>query len=187
MGIDDWNRIIYIPLRGTKELEWINYQAPKQALDLIRFSQYVAGWLPKGKWKILQIDNSTGRMSPAAESLFGGLLFGCSKGWPSLVENRTFFFELGKGKEKDNETELLIANLIFVFLLFEYHGYVVSSNCPNKQYLGIQDGFVYFHSTHNEDIRSAQAALKKFEANEMPTWVLDIIAEQQEKWDATLK
>lgn len=181
MEIGDWYRITDIPGRQFGKPKWINYQAPKEGL--LNFSHHVAGWLPKGDWKIFQIDHSTGWMDPVQASLFGGLLFGADD-IPDLnqIENSTFLFEFGKNKTADENTELLISNLIYVFLLFESHGYVVSSNSSAGQRLGIQDGFVYF-SSREKNISGAEGLIKNFERDslELPKWVMEIFAERQEQ------
>lgn len=114
-------------------------------------------------------------------ALFGRSLFG-SENAPDLnrVEKSTFLFEFGNDKTANNNTELLISNLIYVFLLFECHGYVVSAGSRSGQLLGIQDGFAYFHSK-DADVSGAQALLKDFERNPLtsPQWILDIITEWQ--------
>lgn len=85
---------------------------------------------------------------------------------------RTLLFESSGKRSLDLATELLISNLIYVFLLFECHGYVVSSSGVKGQRLGIQDGFIYF--IHHEDNGfSAKQILGKFESNPLmsPGWV----------------
>jgi hypothetical protein len=179
MEIGDWNQITDIASRQLGKCHWKNYCAPKDRL--LNFSQHVAGWLPKGDWKIFQIDNSTGWMDPVQVSLFGGLLFGADN-IPDLnqTDNRTFLFEFGKNGNVDKDTELLIANLIYVFLLFESHGYVVSSNSNLGQRLGIQDGVVCF-SLGNKNMPEVEALLDNFERNPLtlPQWVSEICAERQ--------
>jgi len=180
MEIGNWNRITDIADRQHGKSDWINYRAPKDGL--LNFSHHVAGWLPKGDWKIFQIDHSTGWMDPVQVSLFGGLLFG-SGDTPDLVENRTFLFEFGKNKKADENTELLISNLIYVFLLFESHGYVASSNSNSGQLLGVQDGYIYFLSRDKKSISSAKTLLKNFERkpSALPQWVMEIFVERQEQ------
>lgn len=181
MEIGNWNQITDIAGRQLSKSNWINYRAPKDGL--LNFSHHVAGWLPKGNWKIFQIDHSTGWMDPVQVSLFGGLLFGADN-IPDLnqIENSTFLFEFGKNKTADENTELLISNLIFVFLLFESHGYVVSSNSSAGQLLGLQDGFVYF-SSREKNISRAEVLLKNFKRNPsaLPQWGMEIFAERQEQ------
>src|ERR1700761_1819563 len=55
MEISSWNGLAY--MNATPQLEL--YRAPRDSSSLFVFSQYVVDWLPAGKWKILQIDNST--------------------------------------------------------------------------------------------------------------------------------
>lgn len=181
LRVDDWNRIIDVEQHNhhDRRLHCINYRAPKEAL--LSFCHHAAGWLPKGNWKIFQIDNSTGWLDPVQLSLFSGLLFGGEKIRDlNSLESRTFLFEFGKGREDDENTELLLANLMYVFLLFESHGYLVSSGSSTGQRLGIQDGFVYFLS-RDPNLSSAEGLLEKFERNPLsaPQWVFDIIAKRQ--------
>jgi hypothetical protein len=180
MEIGNWNQITEIGSSKQSTLNWTNYRAPERALELFNFSQYVAGWLPRGEWKIFQIDNST-YLDTVQAALVGRLLFGSEEA-RSLVDNRTFLFELGNNEDTDNNTELLITNLIYAFLLFQCHGYVVSSNRSAGQYLAIQDGFVYFYSK-SKDISGADTLLKDFENNPLrsPPWIRDIVAEGQER------
>jgi len=177
MEVGTWNQIAD---RQANKPKWINYRAPRDAL--LNFSHHVAAWLPKGDWKIFQIDNSTGWMDPVQVSLFGGLLFGTEE-VPDFIEDRTFLFEFGKKKTGDENSELLISNLIFIFLLFESHGYVVSSNSNRGQLLGVQDGFIYFASRDEKDIDSAECLLRNFERDPLasPSWVSEIFVERQEK------
>jgi hypothetical protein len=125
INIGNWNQMTEIASDQSSAC-WINYQAPKNSQELLNFAQLVAGWLPKGDWKIFQIDNS-GVLDAAQADFFGRLLFGSEK-VPSFIDKRTFLFEFGNDSNANKNTELLIANLIYLFLLFESHGYVVSSN-----------------------------------------------------------
>lgn len=59
MEIGDWNQLTENADIKDGESSWINYEAPKGALELLNFSQYVAGWLSNGDWKIFQVDNSS--------------------------------------------------------------------------------------------------------------------------------
>jgi len=183
MKVGEWNQIVDIGSQSKKS-DWLNYRAPKD--QLLKFSQHVAGWLPEGSWKMLQIDHSTGWIDPVQASLLGGLLFGAEALRDmNSTENRNFFFEFGKERYFDDNQELLISNLIYVLLLFESHAYVVSSKGTAGQRLGIQDGYVYFSSRDRSDILKAEALIKKFENNPSasPKWVSEIVAAHQERFD----
>lgn len=182
MRIGDWNRIADLNNAEKDKRARTSYRAPRGSNELHNFSLHVAGWLPKGDWKIFQIDNSTS-LDPVQASLFGRLLFG-SENVPdfNLVANRTFLFEFGTDESANENTELLISNLIHVFLLFECHGYVVSSGSRSGQLLGIQDGFAYFDSKDAE-ISGAKSLLKGFERSPLiaPQWIMDIVSKWQER------
>lgn len=182
MQIGDWNEVMEIPNRSHKKPTWLNYRAPKA--ELLNFSHHIARWLPDGKWKIFQIDNSTGWMDPIQASLFGGLLFGANNHETldaNVRLNRTFLFEFDGTVHAKEYAELLIANLIYLFLLFESHGYVVSSGSSSGEILGIQDGFAYF-SSHDAKVSGADKLLESFERNPTtrPRWISEIIAARQE-------
>lgn len=180
MEIGEWNQITDLRERQVKQSSWINYRPPKDAL--FNFSYHAAGWLPRGGWKIFQIDNSTGWMEPTQESLFGSLLFGANNIADfNQRDNKTFLFEFGKNKTADENTELLISNLIYVFLLFESRGFVVSSHGDAGQRLGVQDGVVYF-SAMDPDLRAASTLIERFERAPLalPAWVMEIYGERQQ-------
>lgn len=177
--IGDWNRIEDIAVRLRNNGQWSNYQAPHGAKELFNFASHVAAWLPKGKWKILQIDNSN-YFDATQNILLQRLLFGGDvELGPDL--QRTFLFEFSGEKESDDKTELLISNLIHLFLLFEGHAYFVSEGGIDGQCLGVQDGFVYF-SSWTEGLSGAEMLLKNFERNPLaaPNWVTKIVIEAQE-------
>jgi len=181
MQVGGWNRVATTGAEGDKR-EWLNQRAPENARELHNFSHHLAGWLPQGEWKIFQIDNST-VLDAAQSTLFGRLLFGSERALDlGRMENSSFLFEFGSDPAANNATELLIANLIHVFLLFECHGYVVSSRSQAGQLLGILDGFGYFYSK-DADVAGARTLLENFERNPLqpPQWILDLIAEEQER------
>src|SRR5580765_269608 len=174
MKIGSWGEIS--PVLGRQS--WTKYQAPKEGL--LSFSQHIAGWLGNGKWKIFQVDNSTGWMDPVQASFFGGLLFGGEQ-VPNVnaLKERTFLFEFAGRPEENDRLELLISNLIYVFLLFSSHGYVASDG---GRVVGLQDEFVYLHSD-KEGLSSAKTMLKNLAAHPIasPQWVIDIIVRDQER------
>jgi hypothetical protein len=179
MKIGSWGEISSV----SGQQPWTKYHAPKEGL--LSFSQYVAGWLGKSKWKIFQVDNSTGWMDPVQASFFGGLLFGGERVADiNSLRERTFLFEFGGRSEENDRLELLVSNLIYVFLLFSSHGYVASDD---GRVVGLQDEFVYLHSDE-EGLSSAKAMLKNFAEHPSvsPQWVIDIIAKDQERSIADL-
>jgi hypothetical protein len=180
MSVGQWNEIA-TGRNGLIADSWIARPAPRDAKELRVFSQYVAGWVPGGRWKLLQISNST--FPDAAESaMLERLLFGTA---PPLdltrPENSSFLFEFGGDAEKDRDSELLIAWVIYAFLLFECHGQVISSHSASGRHLGVYDGVAYLQYG-TEGKAPAQAILNDFDRDRMmsPPWVLDIIAHRQE-------
>ncbi len=140
------------------------------ALESMNFSQHVAGWLAKGDWKILQIDNSSS-FTADASLLLSSLLLGPGQ-QVDLVKNRTFLFEVCASKVRDLQVEVAISHLINLLLVWEAHGYMVSAGAATGERLGLQDGFVYFYGS-NARLEEATALLTEFEANPRRTakWI----------------
>jgi len=180
MKVDSWNRLAYVDADRKVEPFWRNYQAPKDAQCLFTFALHVAGWLPKGPWKMLQIDNSSSFgvvQASAISRLLPGLVEQCG----TSIQHSTCLFEFGEQEITDSDTELLVANVIYLFLLFEGHGYLVSANSKSRECLSIQDGFIYF-SSGEESIAGADALIQNFEASQLtlPKWAtaMEIAAQE---------
>lgn len=170
MELSDWNGIAVQNGYRDRGSDFIRYRAPRDAASLYCFSQHAAGWLPIGKWKIFQIDNSTSLARDEA-FLLARLLCGIAES-PDFSKDRTFMFNFGSDGDSDLKSELAVANLVYLFLLFECHGYVVSSASANGEILGIQDGYVYFISN---DVKNsgARELIDGFEKNptRSPKWI----------------
>jgi hypothetical protein len=128
-------------------------------------SQHVAGWLPPGRWKLIQLDNSN-VWSPVEASFIGTLLGLSANAAPNSV-----LFEFGADNRANAFSELQIANVIFAVLLFEGHAYLASEGSNQSQLVGIQDGFVYLYS--DTPTESAVSWSDKI-PTDTPGWVLEI-------------
>ncbi|MCP4491060.1 MAG: hypothetical protein GY820_27655 [Gammaproteobacteria bacterium] len=177
LKLNDWNGIESKD-KANKEQEWLNIAAPHDE-NLLSFCHHIVSWLPEGKWKIFQIDNSTGWMDPVQLSLFAGLLRGVNhyKEYDQ-DKDRTIFFDFGID---DGYADLLIANLTYVFLLFRLHGYIVSSGSINGEILAIQDGYVYFIS--NKKVVGVEELIKNINSSPLlpPKWLQDFIDNEVDK------
>jgi hypothetical protein len=174
MGIDSWNRLTYIePIDEVKPF-WVNYLAPRDARQLINFAYHVAGWLPKGKWKLFQVDNSTA-FGVAESALLSYLLPNLVSTSSSEIQHNTYLVEFGASRLQDNHSELVLANVIYLFLLFEGHGFLVSASSNNQECLSIQDGVVYFSYT-DKKISRANELIRDFEHAplKLPRWLTEI-------------
>jgi hypothetical protein len=180
MKVGDWNQIKDIDSSQNETWQWINHQAPRDARQLYNFAQHLVGWLPKGEWKLLQIDNST-ILDPVQLMLIAALLAGPGR-TIDLGESRSFLFEFLSDEESNASRESLICNLIFALLLFEGHCQLVSSASKPGQCLSLQDGFAYFYSKEIEE-SGAREILQGFQKNPdgSPQWVLKIVADSQER------
>ncbi|WP_144025267.1 hypothetical protein [Burkholderia sp. HI2500] len=145
MHIGSWNQIADIPRESTVRA-YLPYSAPTNSRELYVFAHHAAGWLPAGKWKIFQIDNSSAFRGD--ELRFIDTLLGSNTDLDREIDvgSRSLLFDGAANANLDVSTELTIARLIYLFLLFEQHAYVVSSASLNGQRLGVQDGVIYFES-----------------------------------------
>lgn len=180
MEIGNWNQITDMPALAQEKNSLISYRAPQNAHELFNFSRRVAGWLPAGGWKLFQIDNSN--FFDLAQSSFLDRFFIESGNAFNLnnPENSTFLFEFDFDEDKGVATEFLISNIIYLFLLFEGHGQVVSSGSRLGQLISIQDGFVYFCS-REDGVSSAEVMLEVWERAPLtpPQWVVNSIEKSQ--------
>lgn len=181
MKVDSWNRLAYADVADGTESYWRNYQAPKDAHNLFTFALHVAGWLSRGPWKILQMDNSSS-FGVVQASAISRLLPGLVSPFTTTIQNSTCLFEFSGQELTDGDTELLIANVIYLFLLFEGHGYLVSANSKSRECLSIQDGFIYF-SSGEERVAGAEALIRNFEATPLalPKWATEMEIAAQDR------
>ncbi len=176
--ISSWNGIESTKTSDSVPELWEKIRAPNR--NLLNFCHHVVNWLPKGGWKLFQIDNSTGWMDPIQLSLFAGLLLG-ENNQLSYNQNtdRSIFFEFGEGEVKNAYTDLLIANLTFVFLLFNSHAYIVSSGSIGGELIAVQDGYVYLISDTNlVGVRELKSK-KNDKFLTPPEWILEFISDSQ--------
>jgi len=162
LNVGSWNQIE--PRTAPENRSFVSCQAPSDASELLVFSAHLASWVPRGEWKLFQIDNSTA-MDEHSEELFLQLLRGSH---PLAADVRvtgpaSLLFEFGSTVNAA-ETERLISNLVFAFLLLECHCQLVSSRSGRGEYLSIQDGFAYFVCDPSS-VSEVENLLSVFEAN----------------------
>jgi hypothetical protein len=179
MKVGDWSQATDIDSARSQRRKWVHQRGPEDARRLYTFAQHVAGWIPRGEWKLLQIDNSTS-LDPVQIALVAGLLFGPGSR-ADLLSKRSFLFEFSGEAESDSDVELTIGNLVFAFLLFEGHVQIISSSGGGERYISLQDGYAYLMSLDEES--AARSLFGGFERGPggYPEWVGDIIAHRQEQ------
>jgi hypothetical protein len=168
--IGTWGQIADANDKMYDASEWIMYRAPAAAHELCVLARHIARWIPRGEWTIFRIDNSTS-LRPYEAFALGRLLAG-QNGY-NWLKNRTVLFASESNGDVADE-EMLSSCLIHLFLLFEAHGQLVSSTCPNGKCLSLQDGYAYFKSRDPNDLAEARSLLKVFAAAplEMP-WLAE--------------
>lgn len=177
MGLSEWGSVVSIS--GSEQSTWRCMSAP---LDhLFRFSHHVASWLPRGTWKLVQLDNSSGWIDPAQESLLNAV-FHRVGGSSDLSFNTHSSFLCDCSIDGDIPSELTIGNVIFVLLLFRLHAYVLSSGSIRGELLGIQDGSVCFSGVATA-VSRAESMIRVLSDNpaSYPAWILEVISERQER------
>lgn len=175
MRVGKWNKVFVDPDLDGHEADWIRWRAPSNAKELYVFSLHVTGWLLPAKWALLCIDDST--VASIDEAYFLGGVFDSSFliNFGRQSECRSVMFD-GLSEDIKLEDCFKIAHAIYLFLLFEYHGYLVSSaSAVSPRCLGIQDGFIYFIAQES-GLLAADELLKQFESSPsiLPNWAIDI-------------
>jgi hypothetical protein len=152
-------------------------RAPRNARELFSFSRHVAGWLPTGDWKLVQIDNST-MPSPDESPLIAHML--AVPDGLDWAKHRAFLFEFADNEFENQQAELHIADLIFAFLLVESHVYIVSSGGTSGNLVAIQGGGVQF-SSMGADGAGIDLLLEEFRREPLmsPKWVVELISARQ--------
>jgi len=170
MSVGGWGQII--PVQPDADLACSEcYQAPQSAKALFCFSQYVASWVIGGDWKLLKTDFSNS-FSADEEVVLRHLILGSEEG--ALDWRESYISHMSSHDEARYENGLRWASLIFHFLLFEGHGYILSFHKGKIKMLGLQDGFVYFYSP-SSDIGSSELIMREcFGSPEVsPSWVVE--------------
>ncbi|WP_129781560.1 hypothetical protein [Peristeroidobacter soli] len=182
MRIGDWNQVAPIDRTQADLVHRTSFTAPRESSELFCLAFHAAGWLPSGRWKLLQIDNSN-YFNVVDRSLLSQLLFGtqwrCNLNAP---ECSSFLFEYADRADANQKSDLLISHLIYSLLLVEGHAYLVSAASKYQELLAIQDGAVHFSSLQT-DVSGAAAALARFKENpsNYPRWVADAMAQDQDR------
>lgn len=172
MELDAWHKIVNRHAPVAEQGHFAIHQAPRDALALHSFSQHLADWLPQSAWYLFQIDDNTVFTAPDEQFLIAHLL---SVDSAELNQNgaRSFLFEFGADTEQNRKTRLIMASLIFYFLLFEQHANMVSGMSTQGEILALQDGFAYFIAPSGY-LQTANKLIAEFTANplQMPEWVM---------------
>lgn len=166
--IGQWNELTDIA--SDKQTAYVSLKAPKVAIELYVASLWLVDWLPKGKWKLVQIDNST---SPGRdESLLFGRLMNSPIGEWDVAMQRTFLLEFDDDMASRQKVDIVIAGVVFFALMFQWHIHVVSDGGSSGQRLSIQDGFIYCFG-NEENITVANSLFEQVRLNPLatPRWI----------------
>lgn len=163
--IGSWNRVVRVDSKVHQYQ--VSFRPPRDALSLYCFSLHVAGWMPQGKWRLFQIDDAT--VFDIDEIIFTSRLIGANS--LQLLERRALLFSQNQDQVSSS---ISIAHLIYAFLLFEGHGYMVSSQSSNGEVICVQDGEITFCS-NKADVAGAQLLVETFEASpsKSPNWLAE--------------
>lgn len=145
-------------------------KAPKAAIEIYVIALWLTDWLPKGKWKLIQIDNST---SPSRdESLLFGQLMSLPMGEWDIATQKTFLLDLNDDIAARQQLDMVIVSVIFFALMFQWHIHIVSDGGARGQRLAIQDGFAYFFG-NDENISAAKTLVEQVFLHPVntPKWI----------------
>ena len=182
MELGDWNEIRDV---GGRERDASQVrQLHAQDYDLLNLCHHLVAWLPRGDWKLFQADHSTGWLDPVQMSWISGLVYG-GEGIRDLNDRQNLGFLFVCDSRDPLATankDLVVANLMYVFLLFNLHAYVVSSDSRNGEMVGLHDGVVYLSSRSGAMV-GADAMIDRLarQPSARPKWILDLIATHQEQ------
>jgi hypothetical protein len=182
LTIGQWNEVTAESSSSrTSGSSYEMHKAPSGAHSLYTFARHVAGWLPSGDWKLIQVDNSTSLNVITAAPIARLLYADDQLHSPDDVNRASIKFAFGSDRRKNAATEILVSELIYYFLLLECHVQVVSSACQDGQFLSIQDGFVYFKFGRGDLARQTSELLRSFEASpeQWPSWLVEIAEEME--------
>jgi hypothetical protein len=174
MTIGNWGQISYSDLNVNEGKAFLRLRAPTAAKELFCLSRHLVSWLPTGCWTLVQMDNSN-VLDRDEISIFSKLF----SQYDGTLEKRTYVIESGESTEAQRDSAFLIANMIFLLLLFEGHAYVTSSGAVNGEILGLQDGFAYFIARQSCNLSRADQIVRDFERAPESTaqWVVDWMVE----------
>lgn len=174
MELGSWNQLA----NKQGEISWVSYAAPTAAKELLNLSRHALAWLPAGAWKLLQLDNSA-MLDPTESASLSRVIAGPNE-QVDFDSHRTFLIEYDAHQTRNDDKDLLLADLIFLLLLFESHAYIASSASTAGQVLAIQDGSVHF-GVRDDKGSGAELLLRRFERDPLapPKWITEVIARRQ--------
>lgn len=113
-----------------------SFRPSRDATALYVAAQGVTSWLNSEGWVLVQLDNSTSPVDDEVRSL--QIFITGDEAWNSDT-HRALLFEAGTAKQE------VIALLIFLMLIFEWHVYIACEKSPDRRRLGVLDGDVLFY------------------------------------------
>jgi len=150
--------------------------APKIARELFALCLTIVDWFPKSEWRVLYVNPFNGFGILESYQL-KRLVFGPEH----AIFNRDcpdgiLFHDCSADHEKAN---LVIADVIMCVLLHEGHIELFFEGAVGE-YVGVQDGIVYFNAAP-ERIRQIRSAAEDLKGNPMrfPAWTLEVYARYQ--------
>lgn len=162
--IGHWNELSVIA--PDSQIAMTSLKAPTVAIELYVASLWLTDWLPKGKWKLIQIDNST---SPSKDEslLFERLMNSSMREW-DVATQRTFLFDIDEDIATRQRVDIVISSVIFLALMFEWHIHLVSDGGAQGQRLALQDGVIYCFG-NEENISAAKAVVEHLRLHPLAT------------------
>lgn len=149
-------------IKDTHNGKNVIYHVPRDADKMYIFAQHAANWIPKGKWKIFQIDNSTS-LSKDAE-IFLSAFLGKLDSNIDFSKEKSFLLKFDNDLS-DPKKQFILGDIIFTCLLFECHAYIVSEGSRNGEIISIQDGAIFFLFRDYDTYFSTKKLISEYEKN----------------------
>lgn len=178
MHIGSWAGIHHDNTLKTKSL---SYRPKRECNDWFVLSTHIASWLPhSSEWTIIQFDNSCSFEDTIHNSYLSSILGISDFSFINLIARGLLIKEIGSNVEY----KFLLSKLIFFFILFEMHGYIVNLSCKeNGELISFQDGTLDFISISIESKENIQNIINLFQQdkNKYPDWLKNENILSQEK------
>ncbi len=170
MYVGDWAGIHHIDNTKVKSL---SYCPKRDCNDWFVMSTHIASWLPNNSdWTIIQFDHSCSFGDMMHNSYLSSILNISDFNFISLNTRGLLLSDIGN----NSQYKFLLSKLIFLFVLFEIHGYIVNSNCKeSKELISFQDGCLYFISIAKKSQDNIQNIIDLFQKdrNKYPDWLIN--------------
>lgn len=159
-------------IQQGNEFDWINCKAPNDNRELLAFCYTLISCIPFSQRKLLIFNNENG-FQDIEDYRFNRLIYGTSAKFRQPVDKAIIFFE--ENKFDYSICDIVLADSISMILAQEGHAELVVDASDKGEYIGIQDGFIYFNIRENK-IQDTSSIINSWKLNRKiyPDWILNL-------------